>query len=338
MGWNSWNRFGPNIDEKLIGETADAMARNGMREAGYRYVVIDDAWHAPSRDERGDLVADPVRFPSGLRALADHVHGLGLRFGIYTDVGTKTCQGWPGSLGYEFRDALRFAEWGADYVKVDWCHTDGLPARAMYEKWCLALQNAGRPMVLSICEWGRHRPWERARGGGLLWRTCCDIQDTWRSLLAVHDRQRDLHPFAGRDRRNDPDSWNGPDMLEVGNGGMSEAEYRAHFSLWAVLAAPLMAGNDVREMSDAARAILTAPEVIAIDQDPRGRQGRRLGGDERGEVWARELDDPDARAVLLFARGDAPARLRIDWPALGWGDGAQVAVRDLWKREDLGTF
>ena len=332
MGWNSWNHFGANIDERLITETAEAMVKSGMRDAGYRYVVVDDAWHAARRDEHGDLVPDPVRFPSGMKALADHVHGLGLRFGIYTDAGAKTCQGWPGSLGYEFRDARRFAEWGCDYVKIDWCHTDGLPARALYEKWCLAIQDAGRPMVYSICEWGRHRPWEWARGVGHLWRTCWDIQDRWSSVLDILDRQQDLHPYAG------PDGWNDPDMLEVGNGGMSEAEYRSHFSLWAMLAAPLMAGNDLRDMSDETRAILTAPEVIAIDQDPRGKQGRRLGRDSDGEVWIRELEEPDARAVLLFARGDAPARLRIDWTDLGWPADATVAVRDLWLRRELGAF
>ena len=331
MGWNSWNHFGAKIDEQLITETAEALVRTGMRDAGYRYVVIDDAWHAPSRDEHGDLVPDPVRFPSGMKALADHVHGLGLRFGIYTDAGTKTCQGWPGSLGYEFRDARRFAEWGADYLKIDWCHTDGLPARAMYEKWCLAIQNAGRPMVYSICEWGRHRPWEWARGVGHLWRTCWDIQDRWSSMLEILDRQRDLHRYAG------PDGWNDPDMLEVGNGGMSDTEYRAHFSLWAMLAAPLMAGNDVRDMSEATRAILTAPEVIAIDQDPRGRQGRRISGDADGEVWARELDDPDAMAVLLLARGDKRRLLQVAWSELGWPADARAAVRDLWLGRDLGT-
>ena len=332
MGWNSWNRFGADIDERLITETAEAMVRTGMRDVGYRYVVIDDAWHAPQRDEHGDLVPDPVRFPSGMRALADHVHGLGLRFGIYTDVGTQTCQGWPGSLGYEFRDARRFAEWGADYVKIDWCHTDGLPARAMNEKWCTALQSAGRPMVLSICEWGRHRPWEWGQRVGHLWRTCWDIQDRWASVLEILDRQIDLHRYAG------PDGWNDPDMLEVGNGGMSEAEYRAHFSLWAMLAAPLMAGNDVRAMTEATRAILTAPEVIAIDQDPRGRQGRRISNDARGEVWVRELDDPDAVAVLFFARGDRAAPLEIAWTELGWAADTAATVRDLWLRRDLGAY
>ena len=332
MGWNSWNRFGADIDERLIRETAETMVATGMRDAGYRYVVIDDAWQAPARDANGELVPDPVRFPSGMRALADHVHGQGLRFGLYTDAGTRTCQGRPGSLGDEIRDARRFAEWGVDYVKVDWCHTEGLSAPPTYETWCLALQRAGRPMVLSICEWGRSRPWEWAREVGHLWRTTGDIQDRWSSVLGILDRQVDLHRYAG------PDGWNDPDMLEVGNGGMTEAEYRSHFSLWAMLAAPLMAGNDVRRMSDATRAILMAPEVIAIDQDPSGRQGRRISRDEGGEVWARELDDADARAVLLFARGDGPARLGVSWSELGWPAGARVAVRDVWRRQDLGAF
>jgi alpha-galactosidase len=330
MGWNSWNRFQKTIDERLIGETAEAIVASGMRDAGYRYVVIDDGWEAPARDASGDLVADPDRFPRGIAALAERVHALGLRFGIYTDAGTKTCGGLPGSLGYEFRDARQFAAWGVDYVKIDWCHTDGLGPRALYAKWALALAAARRPIVFSICEWGRAHPWHWAPTIGHLWRTTGDIQDRWDSLLAILERNAGLHPYAG------PDHWNDPDMLEVGNGGMNDAEYRAHFSLWAMLAAPLMAGNDVRAMSESTREILGAPEVIAIDQDVLGKQGRRLRAGQ-GEVWLRELA-ADARAVLLFNRGSARREIGVSRSDLGLNERATVRARDLWERRELGTI
>jgi alpha-galactosidase len=331
MGWNSWNRFGIAISDGLLRETAEAMVGSGMRDAGYRYdVVVDDGWEAPQRDAEGDLVADGAKFPSGIGAVADHVHGLRLRFGIYTDAGTRTCQGLPGSLGYEFRDAMRFAEWGVDFVKVDWCHTDGLSAPATYERWREAILATGRPIVLSICEWGRSQPWTWGGTVGHLWRTCWDIQPEWDSVMTILDRQEPLHLYSG------PDHWNDPDMLEVGNGGMSESEDRAHFALWAMLAAPLMAGNDLREMSEATRATLTAPEVIAIDQDVAGKQGRRVRRDEQAEVWAKKLADPGARAVLLLNRGDSEREIAVDFDRLGWARNTGAAVRDLFERCDLG--
>src|SRR2546425_2817710 len=328
MGWNPWNRFQGKIDERLLIESAEALVESGLRDSGYRYVVTDDCWESPSRAPDGALVADPDRFPHGMRALADRVQALGLKLGIYTDAGTRTCQELPGSLGYEFRDARSFAEWGADYVKVDWCNTNGLGPRAVYAKWALAIHAARRPMVLSICEWGRSHPWEWAGGIGHLWRTSWDIQDTWESLLAIVERQARLHPYAG------PDHWNDPDMLEVGNGGMSDTEYRAQFSLWAVLAAPLMAGNDVREMRGEIRDLLTAPEVIAIDQDALGRQGRRVRAADGAEVWVRELER-GARAVALFNRGDAAREIVAGWMELGWSDDVRAVVRDLWERREV---
>jgi len=331
MGWNSWNRFQTRIDERMVRETAEALIESGMRDAGYRYVVIDDGWEAPERNADGDLEPDPERFPSGIAALADHVHRLGLRFGIYTDAGTKTCAGYVGSLGHELRDARRFAAWGVDYLKVDWCHTEGLEGRTQYEMWSRALQEAGRPMLLSICEWGRSRPWEWAQTVGHLWRTCWDIQDTWPSLIGVIDHQRGLAPHGG------PDGWNDPDMLEVGNGGMTIDEYRAHFSLWCVLAAPLIAGNDLRAMGDEVREILTAPEVIAIDQDPAGRQGDLVRAERSMEVWARDLAD-GSKAAVLFNRSLRQEDVALRWSDLGWAPGARVRVRDLWARADVGTL
>ena len=324
MGWNSWNHFGQNIDETVIRETADAMVDTGMRDAGYRYVVIDDCWSEKQRDGSGDLVPDRAKFPHGMNWLADHAHERGLRFGMYTDAGTKTCAGYPASLAYEFRDARRFAEWDVDYVKVDWCHTPGMGPRYLYSKWALALAGSRRPIVHSVCEWGRHRPWEWAGTVGHLWRTTWDILDTWPSVLAILDHQVELYPFAG------PDHWNDPDMLEVGNGGMTESEYRAHFSLWAILAAPLMAGNDVRSMSDRIRGILTAPEIIAVDQDTLGKQGRRISREGPVEVWERELAD-GSRAAVLFNRDAVPREIAYEFEG-------RRRVRDLWAREDVGEF
>ncbi|MBU6424278.1 MAG: glycoside hydrolase family 27 protein [Chloroflexi bacterium] len=330
MGWNSWNRFQTDIDERLVRETAEAMVETGMRDAGYRYVVIDDGWVAAERTASGDLEPND-RFASGIPRLADAIHALGMRFGIYTDAGTRTCAGFLGSLGFEFRDARRFAEWGADCVKIDWCNTGGLGTHAVYWKWSQAFRAARRPMLLSVCEWGRTDPWRWAARVGHLWRTCWDIQDTWGSLLGVLDRQRGLAPFSG------PDRWNDPDMLEVGNGGMTLEEYRAHFSLWCVLAAPLMAGNDVRAMPDAVREILVAPEPIAVDQDPLGRQGDLVRADGGGEVWARDLAD-GSRAVVLFDRSDAAGEVAVAWTELGWDARDRAVVRDLWQRADVGTF
>ena len=327
LGWNSWNRFGAKIDERLVIETAEAMVATGMRDAGYRYVVIDDGWMAPERDRHGDLVADPAKFPNGIAVLAERVHRLGMRFGIYTDAGTKTCQGLPASLGYEFRDARRFAEWGVDYVKVDWCHTEGLGPRGLYGKWALALHAAARPIVLSICEWGRSHPWEWAPQLGHLWRTCWDIQPDWSSVTTILDRQAELHPFAG------PDHWNDPDMLEIGNGELSAAESRAHFALWAMLAAPLMAGNDLRTMADDVRGILTAPEILAVDQDRLGRQARRVRSDGDAEVWSRPLAGRGRWAVALLNRGTASREIRVGREDLGVA--AFSAARDLWQRADL---
>ena len=330
MGWNSWNRFGVKIDENLVLETAEAMVASGMRDAGYRYVVIDDGWMAPDRDRDGDFVADPEKFPSGIKALADRIHALGLRFGIYTDAGTKTCQDLPASLGYEFRDARRFAEWGVDYVKVDWCHTNGMGPRALYAKWAMAFHAARRPMVLSICEWGRSRPWEWAGAIGHLWRTCWDIQPDWSSILTILDRQTELHPFAG------PDHWNDPDMLEVGNGDLTADQSRAHLALWSMLAAPLMAGNDLRAMSDETRDILIAPEIVAIDQDAAGKQGRLLSRDGDIDTWVRDLAPEGRHAIAVLNRGSDAREVRIALEDIGVALRTNVRVRDLWQRVDVG--
>ncbi len=338
MGWNSWNRFGCDVSETLIRETADAMVSSGMRDAGYEYVVIDDCWQV-DRDANGEIVVDPERFPSGMKALADYVHAKGLKFGIYSDAGTATCQGRPGSRGHEFQDARTYAAWGVDYLKYDWCNHGTQDPEASYLTMRQALEAAGRPIVFSICEWGTNRPWLWAGGIGHLWRTtsdilnCFDCRVDWGGMGFIHilDLQDGLETYAG------PGGWNDPDMLEVGNDGLSDVEARAHFSLWAILAAPLMAGNDIRTMSPATREILTNHEVLAVNQDPLGRQGRRVTKRGDLEVWARELYD-GSRAVVLFNRGDSDADAGIGWPEIGYPAGLEVSIRDLWRHEELGRF
>jgi alpha-galactosidase len=329
MGFNTWNRFGCDVSEELVREMADAMVSSGMRDAGYEYVVIDDCWQV-DRGEDGRIVPDPERFPSGMKALGDYVHGHGLKFGLYTDVGPMTCQGRPGSLGYEEVDAVTYAEWGVDYVKVDWCHADSLDAPTHYARFRDAFAATGRPMVLSLCEWGRNRPWEWARSIGQLWRTTADIADRWESVLWILHANERLHEAAG------PGHWNDPDMLEVGNGGMSLEEYRAHFSLWAMMAAPLMAGNDLRTMTDDERDILTNPEVIAVNQDPLGVQGRVVLDRGYGlQVWAKPLAD-GAVAVTLFNQRHEAYEGYVRWADVGLAPGP-ARVRDLWTHADLGV-
>ncbi len=330
MGWNTWNKFACNVSEKLIKETADAIVASGMKDAGYRYVVIDDCWQV-YRDTAGVIVADPQRFPSGMKALADYIHSKGLLFGIYTDAGRATCQGRPGTYRHEEADARTYAAWGVDYVKEDWCNAQGLKAPDQYKQFHDALVATGRPIVLSICEWGSNRPWEWAPGTGHLWRTTDDISDTWASMLYNYDLSAIHQDVAG------PGGWNDPDMLEVGNGGMTDDEYRAHFALWAIAAAPLIAGNDIRTMSAATRDILTNREVIAVNQDSLGVQGWLAEQPSAGlQVWAKPLKD-GARAVALLNRTGAEAEMSVEWKAIGLAPG-RAAVRDLWAHADRGTI
>ncbi len=334
MGWNSWNKFACNVSEQLIRETADAMVASGMRDAGYQFVVIDDCWQI-SRDSLGTIVADPERFPSGMKALADYVHSKGLKFGLYSDAGMLTCQRRPGSRGYEFQDARTYAAWGVDYLKYDWCAHGAQNAEASYRLMRAALDQAGRPIVFSICEWGSNKPWLWARGIGHLWRTTGDITDCFDcdksgyGFARILDMQVGLEAFAG------PGGWNDPDMLEVGNGGLTMDESRAHFSLWAMLASPLMAGNDLRSMTPEIRDVLTSRDVIAVNQDPLGRQGRKVRDDGAVEVWARELAD-GSRAVALFNRDSTATAITVRWPEIGYPAGLDAAIRDLWTHKDVG--
>ena len=338
MGWNSWNRFGCDVSEKLIREMADAMVSTGMKAAGYRYIVIDDCWQV-MRDEKGRIVADAGRFPSGMKALADYIHSRGLKFGIYSDAGTATCQGRPGSHGFEEIDARTYAEWGVDYLKYDWCNTEGIKQQDAYPAMRDALLKSGRRIVFSMCEWGSSQPWLWAGNVGNLWRTTGDIQDCWdcrrdwggMGWVPILDLQAGLEKYAG------PGHWNDPDMLEVGNGGMTATEYKSHFSLWCLLCAPLMAGNDLRNMAPEIKEILTNREVIALNQDRLGIQGSKIRDEGDCEVWVKPLKNR-SRAVILFNRSAQKAEMKLNWEELGFKADRPVRVRDLWLHRDLGKF
>lgn len=315
MGWNSWNNFACDVNEKLIRETADAMVTSDMKDAGYIYVNIDDCWHG-KRDSLGFIHPDPERFPSGMKALADYIHSKGLKIGIYSDAGGKTCGGRPGSRGYEYQDALTYAKWGIDYLKYDWCNTEGLNAEGAYTTMRDALYAAGRPIVFSLCEWGNNKPWLWGKNIGHLWRTTGDITNcfdcvvdhgTWKSwgVMQILDMQEGLRQYAG------PDHWNDPDMMEVGND-LAPNENRAHFSMWCMLAAPLIAGNDIRNMSDETKSVLTNHYAIAVNQDVLGIQGFKYSAKDGIEVWFKPLDKGDW-AMCVLNRSDKTQKVSFDF-------------------------
>ena len=349
MGWNSWNRFGCNVNEKMLKETADMLVETGMRDAGYTYLVIDDCWHG-ERDSLGFVQEHPDLFPSGMKALAEYIHARGLKFGIYSSAGFKTCAGRPASRGREYQDAMVYASWDVDYLKYDWCGTEGLSAYGAYMTMRDALYEAGRPVVFSLCEWGNNQPWLWGAQMGHLWRTTGDIcaifdgfedHGTYKNLgvLQILDLQDTLRTYAG------PDGWNDPDMLQVGNG-MTVGEDRAHFTMWCMLSAPLMAGNDLRNMSPETIEILMNREAIAIDQDPLGVQGFPFKKDGHLHTWLKPLSE-GRWAVCFLNRGTQDISLSIDWKQFTVKDelsGQQLdtrknvySVRDIWAKEDLGT-
>ncbi len=349
MGWNSWNRFGCNVNEQMLKETADMLVETGMRDAGYIYLVIDDCWHG-ERDSLGFIREHPDLFPSGMKALADYIHARGLKFGIYSSAGFKTCAGRPASRGREYQDAMVYASWDVDYLKYDWCGTEGLSAYGAYMTMRDALYEAGRPVVFSLCEWGNSQPWLWGAQMGHLWRTTGDIcaifdgfedHGTYKNLgvLQILDLQDTLRTYAG------PDGWNDPDMLQVGNG-MTVREDRAHFTMWCMLSAPLMAGNDLRSMSPATIEILMNREAIAIDQDPLGVQGFTLKKHGDLHTWLKPMSG-GRWAVCFLNRSTRDIPLNIDWMKFVLRDelsGQQLdvtkneyAIRDIWAKENLGT-
>jgi alpha-galactosidase len=328
MGWNSWNKFAENVDDKTVREIADALVATGLRDAGYVYVNIDDGWQGV-RDSHGVLQPNP-KFPDMAR-LAQYVHSKGLKLGIYSSPGPKSCAGLSGSYGHVAQNARTWAAWGIDYLKYDLCSGEAFyrtyeGVRAVYQQMGAALQATGRPIVFSLCEYGRFDVgvWARKVGGNL-WRTTGDISDDYATMAAIGFDRTAPAQNAG------PGGWNDPDMLEIGNEGMSADEYRTHMSLWALLAAPLLLGNDVRNMTPQTQAILANPEVIAVDQDPLGRQAQRALRNGTTEVWIKALADGSS-AVGLFNRSMAPATVSVEWSELGLG--LDPLLRDLWQRAD----
>lgn len=349
MGWSSWNAFQCNINEKIIREIADAMVSSGMKAAGYKYINIDDCWQG-YRDSLGFIHPDSAKFPSGMKALADYVHSKGLKLGIYSDAGAETCAGYPASRGHEYQDAITYAKWGIDYLKYDWCNTENLNAIGAYTTMRNALYAAGRPIVFSICEWGTNKPWHWAGKIGNLWRTTGDIypcfdckynHGTWFAFgpMQILDMQKGLRKYAG------PGHWNDPDMLEVGNG-MTVSEDRAHFSMWCMIAAPLIAGNDLRKMRKETLDILTNRDAIAVDQDSLGIEGFKYSSHDSLEVWFKPLERGDW-AVCFLNRSSKPKNISFDWKKETVSDSlsgrnthfdkVNYQIKNLWSNKITGT-
>lgn len=349
MGWNSWNHFACDINEQTIKEMADVMVSSGMKDAGYVYINIDDCWHA-ERDSLGFIHPNKERFPSGMKAVSDYVHSKGLKLGIYSCAGSKTCAGYPAGRGHEYQDALMYAKWGIDYLKYDWCNTGGLNPIGAYTTMRDALFAAGRPIVFSICEWGDNKPWEWGNSIGHLWRTTGDIYNcfdcvkdhgTWNSwgVMQILDKQEGLRKYAG------PDHWNDPDMMEVGNG-LTSNENRAHFSMWCMLAAPLIAGNDLTKMDEDVRNILINKDVIAVDQDKLGIQGFKYSSKENVEIWFKPLDNNEW-AMCILNRNEVEKEITFDWKNENVRDDIfnlspdftqnEYGLKNLWSKKEFGT-
>ncbi len=349
MGWNSWNKFGCNVNESMIREMAKVMVTSGMKDAGYEFINIDDCWQG-YRDSLGFIHPDPARFPHGMKALADYIHSLGLKIGIYSDAGNETCGGKVASRGHEYQDAITYARWGIDYLKYDWCNTEGLNPVGAYTTMRDALHAAGRPIVFSICEWGNSKPWLWASAVGNLWRTTGDIcaqfdrdidHGTWTqlSVMSILDLQKGLRKYAG------PGHWNDPGMLEVGNG-MSTNEDRAHFSMWYMLAAPLIAGNDLRTMTPATKEILENKGVIAVDQDSLGVEGFEYSSSDSVEVWFKPLEKGDW-AMCFLNRSVTPKNVSFNFEEESVKDNLSgrnadfrntvYILHDLWTNKNIGT-
>jgi len=330
MGWNSWNHFGCNIEESLIRSTAQVIISSGLAAVGYEYINLDDCWQT-DRNVNGSIIADVDKFPSGIAALATAVHGLGLKFGLYSDCGQFTCQGRPGGMNYEKIDAATYAAWQVDYLKYDNCNDDGVEVKERYPRMRDALNMSGRAIFFSMCEWGVEDPATWAPDVGNSWRTTGDISDNFNSMVSNLDQNDNWWKQAG------PGHWNDPDMLEVGNGGMTYDEYVAHFSLWCLIKSPLLIGCDVTKMSNETLTILTNKEVIALNQDPLGAQGHRVSRNNNLEVYAAPMLNGDI-AVVLFNRGTTTTNITANWSDLGVNAGVAMTVRDLWSHSTIGVY
>ena len=340
LGWNDWNAFGCDVSATLVEQTADTMVANGMKKAGYQYVNIDDCWMQSQRDASGNLVPDPVKFPGGIKAVADYVHGKGLKLGIYEDAGTSTCAGYPGSLGHEKQDAASFASWGVDYLKYDNCNNAGSSTTQQYIDRYSAMRDAlaatGRQILYSLCEWGVNQPWTWGPQVGNSWRTTGDISDSFGSMESIFEQNVWLYPYSG------PGAWNDPDMLEVGNGHMTTAEYQSEFSLWAAMNSPLIAGADLRHLSAADLAVYTNTDVIAVDQDPLAKQavpvpaGGKPAGNNGLWVLSKPLSGGD-RAVVLYNSTGTTATISATAAESGLAKSSDYQLRDLWSHTNTET-
>lgn len=352
MGWNSWNTFEVNINEDLVKKTADIIVSTGMKDAGYQYIVLDDGWMVKDhRDKNGDLIPDPNKFPNGMKALVDYVHSKGLKFGLYNCAGTQTCAGYPGTRGFEYQDARFYASLGIDFLKYDWCNTQGINAAEAYTTMSKALKTAAKPIVFSICEWGDNQPWNWATPIGNMWRISGDIypcfdceykheEGNWSSwgVLKILEMRKDIRKYSG------PDHWNDFDMMEVGNG-MSNIEDKTHFTLWSMMASPLFAGNDLRVMKPETLRILTNKEIIAINQDDLGIQGFKYQSENGIDVWVKPLSNNDW-AVVFLNKNNQSQKIQFDWRKHVFEDkdfkfvldfnNQTYLIRDLWEHKDLG--
>ena len=350
MGWNSWNTFGTDINEQLIKDIADAFVKYSLKDAGYEYIVLDDGWMSKERDQSGNLMADPAKFPGGMKALADYIHARGLKFGLYNCAGSNTCAGYPGSRGHEYQDALSYAAWDVDFLKYDWCNTTKLNAEGAYTTMRDALKKAGRPIVFSICEWGDNEPWKWAKDVGHLWRVSGDIINCWDcevghgswsswGVWKIINMRKDIRKYAG------PGHWNDLDMMEVGNG-MTVNEDRSHFAMWCMLSSPLILGNDLRIASPETIKTITNKEVIAINQDKLGIQGLRYTNKDNIEIWVKPLSNNEW-AIAFVNMKDAPYDLKFNWDEQEIGDDLNrrfldtknetFKIRDLINQTDIGT-
>ncbi|WP_053990893.1 glycoside hydrolase family 27 protein [Mangrovimonas sp. TPBH4] len=349
MGWNSWNTFGTNINEQLVKDIADKFVELGLKDAGYEYIVLDDGWMAKERDENGNLVPDPVKFPNGMKVVADYVHSKGLKFGLYNCAGSQTCAGYPGSRGYEYQDARSYASWDIDYLKYDWCNTEKLNAEGAYMTMRDALKAAGRPVVFSICEWGDNEPWKWAKDIGHLWRVTGDIINCWDcevghgswsswGIWKIIDMRKDIRGAAG------PGHWNDLDMMEVGNG-MTDAEDRSHFAMWSIMTSPLIMGNDLRSASKETIKTLSNKDVVAINQDALGIQGFRFTNENGIEIWLKPLEN-NAWAMVFVNMKNEEVEIDFDFSKHDIGDDVHgrmlepkhnvYNIRDLFNHMNLG--
>lgn len=351
LGWNSWNTFTWNINESLVKEVADVFVSEGLKDAGYEYIVIDDCWSEKKRDKNGNLVADHEKFPNGMKAVADYIHNKGLKFGMYSCAGTHTCGGYPGSFEHEFQDAETFASWGVDYLKYDYCYKPNqIPGEVLYKRMGMALKNCGRNILFSACNWGNDEVnnWIRS-SNAYLYRSTGDIQDNWESIKSLVQSQIGKECYAGPFCHNDIDMlvvgmYGGSNNTWISNkiGGCTDVEYRTHFSLWAVLGSPLMIGCDVRKMTDATKTTLLNQDIIKINQDPECRGAyciRQWNNPENVMAFVKPLTNGDY-AIAMTNFSDQPSEMSLQFWDIGlpYASGRGLLMYDCWKHEVLGTF